>query len=169
MKGFLDCHQQQGEKVLADPEDVAGPEVWARLTDAERKARTKEFNDSKLAITTAATNRKKEDAQKFHPLKSHFPIEDQNTDKKFWKQRVNCEYNQFLLDITQRDANEVVKKRLVLAQVTETQRLNIFKAVRWSLIPHEQLMETSLNPAFDTARPLILEALSLRLVNYEHS
>lgn len=74
-----------------------------------------------------------------------------------------------MLDIVQRDQNDIVKQRLVLAQISEKERTNIYKAIRWSFIPHEKLMETSLNSAFDIARPLILEALSLRLVPFESS
>lgn len=92
VKDFLDHHQQHGEKIPANPEDVAGPDVWARLTDAERKARTAEFTASKNAVVTAATNQKKEDAKKFHSLKSHTLIEDKHTEKEFWKKKVNCEY-----------------------------------------------------------------------------
>jgi hypothetical protein len=72
-----------------------------------------------------------------------------------------------LLDATQRDVNLAVKKRLVLAQVTETERLNIFKAIRWSFVSHDDLVEVSTDSDFDAARSLILEGLSSRLVNFE--
>lgn len=73
------------------------------------------------------------------------------------------------MDITQRDLNRDIKASLVLRAVTETEKIEVFKAIRWSFMTHEQLVETSMDKDFEMARPMILEGLSSRLVNFEKS
>lgn len=82
---------------------------------------------------------------------------------------VESEKVQFLLETTQRDVNLAIKKRLVLAQVTETERFAILRAIRWSFISHDQLVEISMDSDFDAARAMILEGLSSRLVKFEET
>ena len=57
----------------------------------------------------------------------------------------------------------------MLRPVTETEKIEAFKAIRWSYMSHEQLIETSMCKDFELARPMILEGLSSRLVNFEKS
>jgi len=74
---------------------------------------------------------------------------------------------QFVLDCAQRDVNAEVKRRLVLAKVSETERMSLFKTIRWSFISHDELLQFAMDQALDLAKPLILEGLSSRLVNFE--
>lgn len=55
-KKLIHYHATNGEKVPAAPEEVAGPEVWERLTEPERVARKKAFEAELTAIKTEATN-----------------------------------------------------------------------------------------------------------------
>ena len=43
----------------------------------------------------------------------------------------------------------------------------MFEAIRWSYLTHEQLVEVSMEKEFELAKPLILEGLSNRLINFE--
>ena len=153
VKKCIHYHAANGEKVPAIPEEVAGPEVWERLTDDERKARKTAYDNEVKKIKTEQDNLTKHDKAEFH---------------KFTKLEANKK-TQFILDITQRDVNRDIKASLVLRPVTETEKIEVFKAIRWSFMTHEQLVETSMDKDFEMARPLILEGLSSRLVNFEKS
>ena len=65
--------------------------------------------------------------------------------------------------------NKIVKSRLALRTVSDTERIAVYKAIRWSYIDHEQLLEISNDKEFELARPMILEGLSCRLVDFEKS
>jgi hypothetical protein len=153
VKRCIHYHARNGEKVPAAAEDVAGPEVWERLTEDEKKARKATFDKDVKAIKDAAIAQQKNDTADFH---------------KFTKKQ-NEEKCQFIMDTVQRDLNKVIKARLVLRLVTETEKIEVFKAIRWSFMSHEQLIETSMDKDFEVARPMILEGLSSRLVNFEKS
>lgn len=55
------------------------------------------------------------------------------------------------------------------APVTEAEKQEIFKCIRWNLMTHEQLVECSMDKDFEMARQYILDGLSNRLVNFEKS
>ena len=59
VRQYLAYHAQKGEKIPALPEHRAGPEVWAALTDSERAARTKAYNDELKAYNEAQINKGK--------------------------------------------------------------------------------------------------------------
>jgi hypothetical protein len=153
VKNCIQYHARNGEKVPAAAEDVAGPEVWERLTEDEKKARKATFDKDVKAIKDAAVAQGKSDTADFH---------------KFTKKQKE-EKCQFIMDTVQRDLNKEIKARLVLRLVTETEKIAVFRAIRWSFISHEQLIETSMDKDFEVARPMILEGLSSRLVNFEKS
>jgi hypothetical protein len=50
----------------------------------------------------------------------------------------------------------VIKARLTLRPISETDKIDVFKAIRWSFMTHEELVETSLDSDFEAARPMIL-------------
>lgn len=110
------------------PEEVAGPEVWSKLSEAEKKARVSAYDAEIKKIKDAVTAQKKEDTTSFH---------------KFTKLQVE-EKNQFLLDIAQREESKIIKSRLVLRPVTETEKIKIFRAIRWAHMSHEELVEASM-------------------------
>lgn len=74
-----------------------------------------------------------------------------------------------MLDKLHKESNDVVRQRLLLKPLTEVEKLQVFKQIRWSFMSHEELVETSLDRDFELARPMILEGLSCRLVNFEKS
>lgn len=66
VKNCIHYHAKNGEKVPAAPEEVAGPEVWERLTDDERKARKTAYDKELKLIKDAETAQKKTDTAEFH-------------------------------------------------------------------------------------------------------
>jgi hypothetical protein len=76
---------------------------------------------------------------------------------------------QFILNAEQVDRNEEIESRFALRHISGQQKIEVFKAIRWSFMTHEQLVETSMDRFFEAARPMILEGLSCRLVNFEKS
>lgn len=51
-----------------DPEDVAGSDVWARLTEDEQKERKLQYTKAKLAVANATALQRKQDEKDFHPM-----------------------------------------------------------------------------------------------------
>lgn len=56
VKKCLQFHQEKGEKLPILPEEAAGPDVWARLSDAEKKARKDIYDKEVAAIKLVDTN-----------------------------------------------------------------------------------------------------------------
>jgi len=66
VKRCLSYHSEKGEKVPVLPEEVAGPEVWHRLTEVEKKARKDLYDKELKAIKDSEVAQKKEDIAIFH-------------------------------------------------------------------------------------------------------
>lgn len=66
VKKCFHYHAANGEKVPALPEEVAGPDVWERLTEAERKARKDAYDKEVKQIKTDQENLAKTDKAEFH-------------------------------------------------------------------------------------------------------
>ena len=155
VKDYFKHKEQHSEKVPQNPEQVAGPEVWSRLTDAERKARIDAFEKGKKSITSEIDEQRKKDTKEFHTI---------GGDPKLQQQQ-----SQFYLNINQRAVNRVIKDRLTCTPVTEAEKAEIFRSIRWNLMTHEQLVETSMDSDFEMAKAYILDGLSNKLVNFEKS
>jgi len=56
---------------------------------------------------------------------------------------------------------------LQVKKVTEAEKQEIFKEIRWNLMSHEQLVECSMDEALVSAKAFILNGLSMKLVNHE--
>jgi hypothetical protein len=56
----------------------------------------------------------------------------------------------------QNERNKVIKSRLLVKPVTETEKIDVFKSIRWSFMSHEQLIEVSMDREFELAREMIL-------------
>lgn len=61
-----------------------------------------------------------------------------------------------MLDYLQNERNKVIKSRLLVKPVTETEKIDVFKSIRWSFMSHEQLIEVSMDREFELAREMIL-------------
>lgn len=55
-------HSQNGEQTPQKPEDVAGPDIWAKLSQAERDNRIKLFTAANKEIETAKQKQDELDA-----------------------------------------------------------------------------------------------------------
>lgn len=60
-----------------------------------------------------------------------------------------------------------MSKRFEVKRLTKEQKDKLFKAIRYSYLKHEELIETSMNPDFTPAKDQILQGLSYRLNPYE--
>jgi hypothetical protein len=56
----------------------------------------------------------------------------------------------------QNERNKIIKSRLLVKPVTETEKIEVFRAIRWSFMSHEQLIEVSMDKEFELAREMIL-------------
>ena len=54
-------------------------------------------------------------------------------------------------------------------RLTKEEKKELFKAIRYSYLPHEKLLELSTHPTFDLAKNYIVEGLSIRLDSYENA
>lgn len=61
-----------------------------------------------------------------------------------------------MLDYLQNERNKIIKSRLLVKPVTETEKIEVFRAIRWSFMSHEQLIEVSMDKEFELAREMIL-------------
>ena len=61
-----------------------------------------------------------------------------------------------MLDYLQNERNKVIKSRLLVKPVTETEKIDVFKSIRWSFMSHEQLIEVSMDREFELEREMIL-------------
>lgn len=119
IREYFDRHKSTTPNAPVKPEDQAGPHVWGLLNDAERKTRTDAYNKQ---VTEKAT---KEQATLDLDSKQYFALTDQK--KK----------DQHLLTRAWKKVYDEVKARLSPIIVTETDKISIFKAVRWSRLTHE--------------------------------
>ena len=51
--------------------------------------------------------------------------------------------------------------------MSKVEKEKLYKAIRYSYLKHEELLDLSLNPDFAGAKDYILEGLSYRLNSYE--
>lgn len=61
-----------------------------------------------------------------------------------------------------------VEARLDKARLNKEERRKLYKTVRYSYMSHKELVKLSADQAFEEARDLVLEGLSLRLKTYEN-
>ena len=74
---------------------------------------------------------------------------------------------QKLLTELQAEVNGEIKARLNVNRMDGEQKLELFRTIRYSYLPHEKLLELSSDAEFEPARDLIIQALSVRLQPYE--
>ena len=60
-----------------------------------------------------------------------------------------------------------INDKLIVKKLKKDQKEHLFKAIHYSFLKHEELIETSLNPNFDQAKDYIMQGLSYRLNPYE--
>ena len=58
---------------------------------------------------------------------------------------------------------------LKIKPLTDADKIKIFKAVRFSFMTHDELLKLSMDPEFALGKEMILQGLSCKLNNYEHS
>lgn len=54
-----------------------------------------------------------------------------------------------------------------MKKLSKVEKEKLYKAIRYSYLKHEELLDLSLNPDFAGAKDYILEGLSYRLNSYE--
>jgi hypothetical protein len=53
--------------------------------------------------------------------------------------------------------------KLIVKRLNKVERKELFKAVRFTYLPHQELLKLSMDPVFDLAKDFILEALAYKL------
>jgi len=76
---------------------------------------------------------------------------------------------QFLSDEKQELKIKEIQDKLTVRKLKRDQKEILFKAIHYSFLRHEELIETSLNPNFTEAKDYIMQGLSYRLNPYEEN
>lgn len=76
---------------------------------------------------------------------------------------------QFALNLRQEKVNVDVKSVLNHRKLSKKDKLEIFHCIRYSYIPHEELVVLSIDKEFELAKELVIQGLSCRLDSYEVS
>ena len=58
---------------------------------------------------------------------------------------------------------------LKIKPLSDADKIKIFKAIRFSFMTHDELLKLSMEPEFALGKEMILQGLSCKLNNYEHS
>jgi hypothetical protein len=61
------------------------------------------------------------------------------------------------------------EERLKEKRLSKEERRQLYLAIRYSYLRHEELIGTSMNPYFEEAKDFLMEGLSYRLNPYENS
>lgn len=118
------------------------------LSEEEKKVRKDQFAEKDKERTEATEIKRLEREKQYKALKGHDQI-------------------QFALDIRNTKKIEQIKLILTPTILTNKEKQNIFSTIRYSYIPHEELLKLSVDPEFAEARELVIQGLSCRLDNYE--
>lgn len=148
IKEFFEKRKDAAFRQPVDPQSTMRAEVWNLLTPAEQKARTDAVTKEKKAIADKEAAEMAAKATEYQGLKPLARI-------------------QYVLDLQQEAINKQVRQRLERQPLTNPEKMEIFKAVRWAFMTHEQLVAVSRDPAFELAREMIFTALSCRLDTYD--
>ena len=70
---------------------------------------------------------------------------------------------QFVLDLKQEERNKEIENMLRLKPLSDADKIEIFKAIRWTFITHEELLALSMDPDFALAKSMIMQGLSCKL------
>ena len=90
-------------------------------------------------------------------------------DSKIYQSLDNAARIQFVLDLKQKQRNDELEAMLKIKPLSDVDKTRIFKAVRFSYMTHDELLKLSMNPDFALGKEMILQGLSCKLNNYEHS
>jgi hypothetical protein len=149
VKDFIKRRSQiKEEPVWGPPAETTDPNVWKLLSAEEKKVRNDQFAEQDKERTAALENARLEREKQYKALKGHDQI-------------------QFALDIRNKLKIEKIKIILTPTILTEEEKQAIFSCIRYSFIPHEELLKLSVDPEFEEARELVIQGLSRRLDSYE--
>ena len=76
---------------------------------------------------------------------------------------------QFILDMKQVQRNKEIEALLAIKPLTDACKIKIFKSIRFSYMTHDELLKLSMDPDFTLGKEMIMQGLSCKLNNYEHS
>jgi hypothetical protein len=63
--------------------------------------------------------------------------------------------------------HKVCSQRVQLKRLSQNEKIELFKTVRYSFLSHENLISLTSNKTFELAKDFILEGLSLKLNAFE--
>ncbi|CDW80143.1 e3 ubiquitin-protein ligase hectd1 [Stylonychia lemnae] len=125
-------------------------EDWSQLNDEEKKHREEQKQK-------AAEEKKTKDEEEQKARDSKFSALDE------------LGKVQFLSDEKQENKIKEILDKLIVRKLRKEQKEILFKAIHYSFLKHEELIETSLNPNFAEAKDYIMQGLSYRLNPYEEN
>lgn len=68
-----------------------------------------------------------------------------------------------MLDIKQKEKNLSLKESSNKVKLTDEQKERIFRCIRYSFLPQEELLKLSTDPDFSLAKELIVQGLACKL------
>lgn len=159
VRKYITYRDANAENVPQDPKEVAGDYFWSMLSEKEQADREKAYKDLIKAKSLELEKMEKQRVDDFHKL--------EEWDEK--KEGVSRDQKkaQFLLDWWQERKNKEIHDRLKVTKCTEVQKTELFKAIRWHNITHDNLLELSQDSFWHSARAFILQGLSGRLQNFD--
>ena len=72
-----------------------------------------------------------------------------------------------MLDLLEKEALDAFNKRNQIKPLTDAEKEEIFKTIRFSFMTHQQLLSLLSEPVFEAAKEFIREGISFRLISYE--
>ena len=119
------------------PEKALKPELWALLDDTEKAARKAQYDARQKTLQDEIAAKRDEQSTKYQLMDT--------------AQRI-----QFVLDLKQEERNKDIENMLRLKPLSDADKIEIFKAIRWTFITHEELLKLSMDPDFALAKSMIM-------------
>ena len=129
-------------------EEKAGADLWALLTDAEKENRNLIFEEEAKKRQTAVQEALEEDAEIY-----------------FAKDPVDR--LQHVFDIKQKERNEQLKNVSAMKKLTDQEKHQIFRCIRYSFLPQDILLKLSTDPEFVLCKEMVVQGLAVKLAGVE--
>jgi hypothetical protein len=117
---------------------------WSNLTEEEKKKREEEEQKKKEEEKKAQDEEEKKHADEFAKL------DDLGKIQATWAKKVD-------------GIHHGSTDRLAVKRLTKAQKTDLFKAIRYNFLHHEQLLQMTMNPMFELAKNFIVEGLTYKL------